>query len=211
MNAAGISQIADRIRGQFDARHAAREEAIALSRGVIRHAANAIRAVHRRDFATAEELIGQARAALERMGKALAEHRDIYSMGYVQDAQKEYTEASCTLALIADHRLPSPEELGVEGAPYLNGLAETIGELRRHLLDSLRDGDIPHCEQCLTAMGDIYDILVTMDYPEGVTGGLRRTTDAMRGILERTRGDFTMASVQRRLESRLEQSGKQLD
>ena len=83
-------------------------------------------------------------------------------------------------------------------------------ELRRHLLDSLREGDVAHCEEALAAMGDIYDVLVTMDFPEAITGGLRRTTDAMRGILERTRGDFTMAAVQRRLEERLDRFQRDL-
>jgi len=201
----GLGDIADTIRQQFDAKHAAREQALGLGREVIRLSANAIRAVHRGEFKAAEELIEKARGNLEQVARALVNHRDIFYAGYVQDAQKEYAEASCTLALIAGRKLPAPQELGVEGAPYLNGLAETVGELRRHLLDSLRDGDVGHCEECLAAMSDIYDVLVTMDYPEAVTGGLRRTTDAMRGILERTRGDFTMASVQRHLEAKLEE------
>lgn len=210
MNTEGLGDIAEGIRRQFDAKHAAREQALGLCREVIRLSANAIRAVHRRQFEAAQELIDKARANLEQVAQALADHRDIFYAGYVQDAQKEYAEASCTLALIAGRKLPSPQELGVESAPYLNGLGETVGELRRHLLDRLRDGDVGHCEECLAAMSDIYDVLVTMDYPEAVTGGLRRTTDAMRGILERTRGDFTMASVQRHLEEKLEEFKRRL-
>ncbi|NIO30482.1 MAG: haloacid dehalogenase, partial [Gemmatimonadetes bacterium] len=140
----------------------------------------------------------------------LADHRDIFHAGYVHDAQKEYAEAATTLALIAGRPLPTPDDLGVLNAAYMNGLGETVGELRRHLLDSLREGKVDHCEAVLAAMGDIYDALITMDFPEAITGGLRRTTDAMRGILERTRGDFTMASVQRRLEQRLDEFGKRL-
>ena len=211
MNTDGLPDISDRIRQQFGAKHAAREEVLNPCREVVRLSANAIRAVHRRDFAVAEERIQQARAKLDQLKLAVADHRDIFYAGFVQDAQKEYTEASCTLALIAERRLPTPEELGVEGAPYLNGLGETVGELRRHLLDSLREGDISHCEETLAAMSDIYDVLLTMDYPEAVTSGLRRTTDAIRGILERTRGDFTMAAVQRRLEEKLNEFGKRLE
>ncbi len=210
MNTDGLSDIAESVRAHFDAKHRAREQAIALSRDVIRLSANAIRAVHRHDFAAAEKLIAQARAGLDQIQNALANHRDIYFTGYVQDAQKEFSEASTTLALIAGRTLPSPQELGVEPAPYLNGLGETVGELRRHLLDSLRSGDIQHCEESLAAMGDIYDVLVTMDYPEAVTAGLRRATDSIRGILERTRGDFTMAAVQRRLEQKLDDFSKRL-
>ncbi len=203
MNTDGLSEVAESIRGYLDAKHRAREQALALCREVIRLSANAIRSVHRQDFAPAEGLLAKARRNLEQVGSALGDHQDIFHAGFVHDAQKEFAEASCTLALIAGRPLPTPEEIGVMGPAYLNGLGETVGELRRHLLDALRGGDIAHCEDALTVMGDIYDVLVTMDYPEAVTAGLRRTADAMRGILERTRGDFTMAYAQRQLEDRI--------
>jgi translin len=202
----GLSQIGESVREHLDAKHKAREQALALTREVIRLSANAIRAVHRREFDAAEKLLAKARDNLEQTEKGLAQHQDIFHAGFVHDSQKEFAEANTTLALIAGRPLPTPEELGVMGPAYLNGIGETVGELRRHLLDSLRQGEIAHCEECLGAMGDIYDVLITMDYPEAVTSGLRRTADAMRGILERTRGDFTMAYVQRRLEDRLREA-----
>ncbi len=210
MNTDGLSEITESIRAHLDAKHRARERALALSRDVIRLSANAIRAVHRRDFDAAEKLIAQGRSNLEQVAADLADHRDILHAGFVHDAQKEYAEASLTLAVIAGRPLPSTDSLGIMAPAYLNGLGETVGELRRHLLDSLRQGDIGHCEETLAAMTDIYDILVSMDYPEAVTGGLRRTTDAVRGILERTRGDFTAAYVQRNLEEKLDEFGKRL-
>ncbi len=208
MKTDGLAQIGESVRAHLDAKHKAREQALALTREVIRLSANAIRAVHRREFGAAEELLAKARSNLEQTEKGLAQHQDIFHAGFVHDSQKEFAEASTTLALIAGRPLPTPEELGVMGPAYLNGIGETVGELRRHLLDSLRQGEIGHCEECLGAMGDIYDVLITMDYPEAVTSGLRRTADAMRGILERTRGDFTMAYVQRRLEDRLREAGE---
>ena len=203
MNTDGLPEIADSVRVYLDSKHKAREQALALTRDVIRLSANAIRNVHRKNFDAAEELLAKARSNLEQTQGGLRDHGDIFHAGFVHDAQKEFTEAHTTLALIAGRPLPTPESLGVMGAAYLNGIGETVGELRRHLLDALRSGDIQHCEQALGAMTDIYDVLVTMDYPEAVTGGLRRTADAMRGILERTRGDFTMAYAQRRLEDKL--------
>jgi translin len=210
VNTDGLNEIADTARDHFTAKHHAREEALALCRDTIRLSANAIRCVHRRDFDAAQELIAKAAANVRRVDSALADHRDIFHVGFVHDAQKEYAEAATTLALVAGRPLPGPDDLGILTAAYMNGLAETIGELRRHLLDSLRHGDVEHCEQVLAAMGDIFDVLVTMDFPEAITGGLRRSTDAMRGILERTRGDFTMASVQRRLEGKLDEFGRRL-
>ena len=162
-----------------------------------------LRAVHREDFAQAEELIESARSQLDEARLALSDHPDIYHAGFVHDALKEYVEACTTLAVIAGRPLPTPEEL-VAGPPaYLNGLGETVGELRRHLLDRLRKGDVEHCERVLAAMDDIYGVLVTVDYPDAMTGGLGRTTDATRGILERTRGDLTLSVRQRDLERKL--------
>ncbi len=203
LNADGLPEIAETARDYLDAKHKAREQALALTREVVRLSANAIRNVHRDDFTTAESLLEKARQNLAQTEDHLADHRDIYHAGFVHDAQKEFAEANCTLALVAGRPLPGPNDLQISPAAYLNGIGETVGELRRHLLDRMRAGDVQHCEQVLGVMGDIYDVLVTMDYPEAVTGGLRRTADAMRGILERTRGDFTMSYTQKRLENRL--------
>ncbi|MEE8386372.1 MAG: haloacid dehalogenase [Dehalococcoidia bacterium] len=211
MNTDGLDQIAESARERFTTKHRAREGALPLCRETVRFSANAIRCVHRGDFEAAEKLIAGAAANLAEVSSTLTDQPDVFNAGYVHDAQKEYVEAATTLALIAGRPLPSPDDLGVRAAAYMNGIGETIGELRRHLLDSLREGEVAHCEDVLTAMGDIYDVLFTMDFPEAITGGLRRTTDAMRGILERTRGDFTMASVQRRLEERLEEFRKRAD
>jgi translin len=205
-----LNAIAEDVRVHLDAKHAAREQALALCRAALRHSANAIRAVHREDFAAAEDLLAQARSLLEQAAKALTDHPDIFYAGFVHNAQKEFAEGCLTLALVAGRPLPSPADLRVDYPAYLNGLGEAVGELRRYLLDSLRHGDIGRCESTLAAMDDIYAVLVTMDYPEAITAGLRRTTDAMRGLLERTRGDLTIALVQRRLEERLDEFGRKL-
>ena len=191
------------VRAVFADKHAARERALPLCREALRHSANAIRAVHREDFTQADELVGLAAALLGEAKEALRDHRDTYHAGFVHDAQKEYAEACTTFAVIARRPLPTPKALEVELPAYLNGLGEAVGELRRHLLDRLRAGDVEHCEGVLGAMDDIYGVLVTLDYPDAMTGGLRRTTDAVRGILERTRGDLTLSVRQRELERTL--------
>lgn len=198
-----LEPIMEGVRADFVDKNRAREHALPLCREAVRHSANAIRAVHREDFQQAEELIGRVRGLLDSASEGLRDHRDIYHAGFVHDGQKEYVEACVTLAVIAGRPLPTPEALAVEFSAYLNGLGEVVGELRRHLLDKLRAGDVEHCEGVLAAMDDIYGVLVTIDYPEAMTGGLRRTTDAVRGILERTRGDLTVSVRQRELEKRL--------
>ena len=200
-----LEAIVDDMRSDFEARHAAREQGLARCREALRHSANAIRAVHRGEFPAAEELVAQASALLGQAQDALSKHPAIFHAGFVHDAQKEYAEACLTLAIIAGRPLPTPQALGIEYNAYLNGLGEAVGELRRHLLDRLRAGDVEHCERVLSAMDDIYSVIVTFDYPEAITSGLRRTADAVRGILERTRGDLTIAVRQRDLERKLDE------
>ncbi len=199
----GLARVAEVALEEFAAKHEAREQGLRVSREVIRLSANAIRAVHRREFDEARGLLSQADGRLKDAAQALKEWPDIYYAGFLSDARKEYSEARITLALISGTSLPQPEEIGVDMAPYLNGMGEAIGELRRFILDSLRRNDTGRCEEFMEIMDDIYSILVTVDFPEGVTGGLRHTTDAMRGVLERTRGDLTMALRQRELEQKL--------
>lgn len=201
--AAELDAIMEGVRAGLLGKHAAREQALALCREVIRHCANAIRAVHRNEFEAADGLIDGARAKLSEVGELLADHRDIYHAGFVADAQKEFAEASLTSALVRGLSLPGPSEMGMGAAPYLNGLGEAVGELRRYLLDVLRGGDVERCEGYLHSMDEIYGVLVTVDYPDAITGGLRRTTDVTRGILEKTRGDLTLAAQQYTLERQL--------
>lgn len=192
-----LDSIIPRIVQHFTEKNAARESGLAASRTLIRMSANSIRAVHRGEFARAAAMLDEAKVVRDEAVTALAHHGDIYHAGFLHDAQKEYAEARTTLALVSGGTIPSPEELGVEYPAYLNGIAEAVGEMRRMLLDRLRNGHYEGCEEILQAMDDIYSVLVTIDFPDAMTG-LRRTTDQTRGILEKTRGDLTMAIVQRR-------------
>ena len=205
-----LDDVMEGVRARFISKNVARETALPLCREAVRQSANAIRAVHRHEFDRARELAGKAREQLTAAKASLRDHPDIYFAGFVHDGQKEYAEAAITLAMVEGASLPTPEQLDVEHAAYLNGMGEAIGELRRHLLDTLRAGDIEKCEQWLTVMDEMYSVLVTVDYPDAMTGGLRRTTDNVRGILERTRGDYTMSLQQRRLEQRIDDFGKKL-
>ena len=192
------------IRDELEAANRAREQALPLCRSAIRFAANCIRAVHQGEIEQAEGLLAQSGAAVGEAAEALRDFPQVMHAGFVHDAQKEFAEASATLALVAGRELPLPGDLGVGGPAYLHGLSETVGELRRVLLDALRRGAIEQCERTLSQMDDIYSMLVTVDYPDAMTGNLRRSTDAARAILERTRGDYTLAVQQDRLARQLE-------
>jgi translin len=198
-----LEPIADKIRSDFSAIDTAREKVLPLCREIIRHCSRAIRAVHRQELDRAEESLASARNLLKEAGQAISAHSELGNSGYIRDAQKELAEGSITLALVTGRQPPGPDELGVSPAAYLNGLGEAAGELRRYLLDSMRKGDLSRGEELLSAMDDIYNILVTMDFPDAITGGLRRTTDMVRGVLERTRSDLTLVIRQKELENKV--------
>jgi translin len=198
------------LHSRFDAKVAAREQALPAARRSIRASANAIRAVHRGELDRADELIGESRAALDEGLAAVASHPDVRFAGYLQDAQKEYAEARVTRALVVGDPLPGPEELGVEDAPYLNGVAEAIGEGRRHILDLLRAGEVERAQSMLDVLEDLYGVLVTMDYPDAITLNLRRSTDVARSLIEKTRGDLAIAAMQRGIERALDEHARRL-
>jgi len=194
-----IASIGEAVIVRLEGINAARERALAESRQIIRLSANAVRAVHRNEFDVAEDLLRQAQELKDALVSHLADYPSIYWSGYVQDAHKEYAEARITLGVISGREIPDPAQLGVEDAVYLNGLGEAVGEFRRYCLDAMRRGDLSRAEVLLRVMDEIYGLLVSVDYPDAVTGGLRRTTDMVRGVLERTRGDLTLALQQQAL------------
>jgi translin len=205
-----LDSIAEQIRLSLSAKDAAREKALPLCREVIRYSSQAIRAVHRQEFDRGQESLQSARGLLDEAAQALADSPGFVSAGFLRDAEKEYAEGSILLALVTGKQTPGPGELRVDSAAYLNGLGEAVGELRRYLLDSMRGGDLSRGEELLSAMDDIYNVLVTMDFPDAITGGLRRTTDMVRGVLERTRSDLTLAIRQAELEKRIGKLEKNL-
>ena len=198
-----LAVIAQEAQARLAQAHAAREQAFPRTRQTIHLCASAIRAAHRQDYDQCRSLLAKAQDHLRLIRDALQDHPNLYHAGYVMDAQKEYAEAWATLAFLSGTPLHGPNDLGVEVAPYLNGLAEAASELRRSILDALRRDDIAPCEQWMQTMDEVYSLLVTLDFPDAITGGLRRTTDQLRGVLERTRGDLTMALRQHSLERKL--------
>lgn len=198
-----LEEIAERIHQALEARTAARERALSQARTLTRHCSNAIRAVHRDERDLAEEFLEHSHQLVETMQSELSQYPDLYYAGYTQDALKEFAEASIAFALVGDEAMPSPEDLALENATYLNGLAEAAGELRRRCLDILRHGYSQEAERLLSHMDDIYAVLITMDYPSAITGNLRRQTDIVRSLTERTRGDLTLSLRQEHLEQNL--------
>jgi translin len=199
-----LAALCDPLRAELDAAHAARERGLSACRRTIRSCSSAIRAVHRGEADNAERLTAEAAGTLREAQDALGPHPRVAHAGFLHDAEKEYAEALLTHALVEGRPLPGPDQVDVGLAAWLCGLAEAASELRRHLLDVIRAGDLEQGEYLLRVMEDVYDLLVTVDYPDALTGGLRRATDALRAVLERSRADVTTTVVQARLHDALE-------
>jgi translin len=195
-----LDVMADEIRKELSERDEAREKMLPLCRDSIRYSSGAIRAIHRQEFTEAAKQIKSARQTLTDAEKAAGKYIELTATGAVRDAQKELAEANITLALVTGKEIPRAKELGVDVAAYLNGMGEAVGEIRRYLLDGMRIGNLSRGEELLGKMDDIYSVLVTMDFPDALTGGLRRTTDMVRGVMEKTRSDLTLAIRQKALE-----------
>src|SRR5512145_461339 len=206
-----LEAIAERIRQNFDVRTSKRDEALKQARQLTRACSLAIRAVHRDDKEAMEANLAEAQTLADVLREELKGHPELFFAGYTQDSLKEFVEANVTCALIQNQPLQTPEELNVEESTYLNGLAEVVGELRRRTLDILRHGYSQEAERLLGYMDEIYSVLVTIDYPDAITNGLRRQTDLARGIIEKTRGDVSfslrgehLTQAIRKLSSRLD-------
>jgi len=189
---------------RFERADKARDLALSLQRKIIKNCSLSIRALHRREEEDGERLMGVARELLDQAEGALREFPEIYYTGFLQDAQKEYAEARLTQSLIKGTPLPTPEEIKVDFAPYLNGMGEAVGEMRRYTLDRIRAGDLAESERILETMDEIYCALIGVDFPDAITRGLRRSTDLARSCLERTRGDLTNHFDRRRVERALQ-------
>jgi len=189
----GMKEICDGIRRRFDAMDEARERSLALSRKITRNSGDAIKAIHRGEWDQAQQLIDGTRELVKQVNELLKDFPDIYYSGYVGNAQTEYVEVSILSATLQGQRIPSPDELDVDCAAYLNGIGDTIGELRRHILDLIRTGRPEDGEGYLSTMDELYTELMSFDYPDAITHGLRKKTDVARSLIERTRGDLTNA------------------
>ncbi len=199
-----LDMIGDQIRASFSNKDTVREKVLPLCRDAIRCCSQSIRAVHRQEFERAGELLVSARGLIDSARAEASSCEEFGLGGYIRDAQKEYAEGSLTLAIVTRKEIPAPADIRVADSAYLNGMGEAASEIRRYLLDSMSRGDLSRGEELLSAMDDVYSVLVTMDFPDALTGGLRRTTDMLRGVLERTRSDLTLAIEQKNLENRLD-------
>lgn len=211
MSQANLPEIVEAIRQEFTQINELRDKTLQQSRTLIRSCANSIRAIHRHEWPEAEAALGQARADAEAMVKPLANYPTLYQAGYTQDALKELVEAHVVYATVRGRAWPTPTELYVTGATYLKGLSEAASEMRRFVLDLMRRGQVLEAEPYLEFMDEVYSLLITVDFPDAITDGLRRSTDVLRNVLERTRGDLTLGIRQDQMRQALHSFEARLD
>lgn len=194
-----LAGIVEKIRGQLTAVNQLRDETLNRSRALIRACAESIRAIHRHEWDEAEAMLAAARAAAGEMVMALADYPMLYHAGYTQDALKELVEAHLLFAVVRGAPSPQPATLHVTGPTYLRGMSEAATEMRRFVLDMMRQGQVAEAEPYLDFMDEVYTLLITVDFPDSLTDGLRRHTDVLRTVLERTRGDLTLGFRQEQM------------
>lgn len=204
-----LNSVVEVVVKDFHEMDLAREKGFLFHRQVIKNASLTIRAVHREEYEEAKELLVQGGALLREAQETLKPYPNIYYSGFLADAEKEQAEAAITLAMVRQEPLPTPGELKIDSSNYIKGLAEVIGELRRHVLDLMRRDQFTRAEKILLIMDEFYYTLTTLDFPDAITRGLRRATDIARGCLERTRGELTTQQGLRRLEKKLSKAGFQ--
>lgn len=195
----------DELRARAKELHEAREQILVLCRKLGQHSAKAIRHIHRHQFTEAQELIDQAHAAATEVRKLMQPYPEI-SLSYLHDSEKEMVEAACVMAIVQSRELPTPSSLGSQTMAYLHGAAEAASEVRRFALDEIRKGRMDEAERIMEYMDSIYEELVTFDFPDSLTNGLRRTVDALRAVLERTRSDITLTASQLQLVEELKKA-----
>ncbi len=205
-----LDRIGDSIIAYFEIKNEVRENALSTSRQLTRQCANTIRAIHRREWEDAKKMLDDTRATAHAMHELLIKHQDLYYTGYTQDALKEYVEAQLMYAFVRGEAIPTPEMLEVIPSTYINGMAEASTELRRQILDLIRHGNNGEAERLLEVMDSVYTILITMDFSDAITGGLRRRTDVVRSVAQNTRADVTMSLRQQSLEQALETALRKL-
>ncbi len=179
----------------FDKLNEIRETSLTISRAIVRDCSKSIRFIHRSDIKGAEEFIDSAKKKITELKKLTENVSEISFAGYVLDAEREYVEAVLFYVYESKGYIEPFEKFNVHPSSYIQGIGDTIGEWRRKALDHLRNLELVKSESYLNIMEEGLGILNELDYPDALTGGLRRYADNARGIIERTRSDITNAFV----------------
>jgi translin len=133
----------------------------------------------------ARKSLSEAEAGLEKIAK----YRDHFP-NQLDHVYQEYAEARIVLSVIELKKIPSLAELKVPEVPYLNGLLDVIGELKREMYEALRRGNKPEAEGYFKLMEEIYDELLPLRFSNAILPEFRRKQDVGRMQIEQARGEL---------------------
>jgi len=169
-----------------------REEILKLSRSIIRDCSIAIKNIHRKEFNKFQEKLNSIKIDHQSLVKLVDKNLGVF-FKYLKTPEQEYAEAIAFYSIINKKNIPTPLELRINPLNFILGLADVIGELRRYALDNIRNSQFEDLNDILEGMDEIYTYLFTIDYPSAVTQDLRHKVDVARNIIEKTRGDISLA------------------
>ncbi|WP_457619607.1 hypothetical protein [Methanopyrus sp.] len=192
------------IRGELDALDEARDEAQVVLRDLHKLSSEAVYEVHRGNLEEARRRLDEAAELVSKLHDLLGDFPELLRTGFAENHLQEYAEAEILYSIVKDLRAPSPEEINVSPRAYLLGLLDAVGELRRIVVDALREGDLDRAEEFLGIMEEIYSLTMTFDYPRSVVPNLKRKQDVARSLLEKTRSEVTIAGKTEELKRALE-------
>ena len=163
-----------------------------LSRKIIRKTKTAIHGIHagQRD----PELIDSISSDLAGLVEAVAGYPKLVYGADVESAMMEFAETVIYDYALRGEEIPSYRVLEITPAAWVLGLADSIGELRRDMLDRLMKGNLPEATRIFSKMEELCDVLMTLDIKDSVVP-VRRKQDIARGIMERSRTDLATAKI----------------
>lgn len=205
-----LDVIINKIEKQIDDKEKKREFAIRYSRNIIISSRKSMQHLHQGHFREAEDLLLMSSTTLKELYDAIKAYPDLGTAGFVENAAQEFVEAQCLLNILQDKDLPDPDTIQTTYTSYLEGLCDVIGELRRKALDTILNGEFKEAYHYLTIMEEIYDAILRFDYPSSLVP-IKRKQDIARSLIEKTRGEMTVASCEQRIEYRTEEFRKLAD
>ncbi|MEM3670336.1 MAG: hypothetical protein QW767_01140 [Thermoprotei archaeon] len=151
--------------------------------------------IHRNERALSDSKLLEARKLIGLVRQMVKRHPSSARLAIVRDAMCEYVEASCLRSVVTVGSVPSYKSFNVEPDEYLLGLADLVGELRRLCFDLIRKDRLGDAESVFHKMEEVYELVISFEYPKQYVKGLRHKVDVDRRLLDDTRLILTQAYI----------------
>jgi len=175
-----------------------REYMIKHSRDIIKEAGCVVIDIHRGDMDSASKRLVKLREYVREFLGKLKDHPELLYSGTVYGALSEYVEAEVFYSIINSMSIIDHKSIGVHPVPYMQGLLDVVGELKRYIINLVRSKDLTKAWRLFRIAEVIYESCRGLDYPEALVPGLRRKVDIARNVIESLRVFLT--DIETRLE-----------